>query len=1377
MKKNNFLFFLIYFLSCLIFSNGINFFSTSSSPLLQNSHHLLSIPNSSNYIDNNKRYKNKKHVKKISSTRKFSSPNKNYLSSSSINLSPSNNLSGKLTGLNLSNEKNYESTLPSSSNSIPNSYHSLSLKELLIKLNLNSTYKSVYDLIYGLKQEEAEKRLRIYGENSLPKREKKGIIARIKEELKDYLVRILLSVAVLSTFISIYDEFDELKKLFQFKNYQNIFLFFKSFFTNLIKLFFEPFTIFLILIINGVINISQGLQAEKALDELQENLSNKEQVLVRRNGKWIGLPSSSSDSSLSSSLMPSRYLVPGDIIMLKGGDRVPADCRVLVSAPIDTHTLISLNNEDIRGETAKRLLRSIDLSSSSNILRTDESCLTGESLPVNKINFLSDNKNINQNLLNNINDLDSFSFFTSKGLDSGTNLASRSNMLYSGTLVSQGSCIALVVSTGKNTEIGKIQSMINSSDEDDEAKKTPLTLQLDNLSYQLSKTISWLCISIWFLSIPKFNNKLIFANKFQGAIHYLKFAIALGVASIPEGLPAIITMMLSLSSSQMSKLGMINRNLKVLEKMGSASVICTDKTGTLTTSKMTVTNILTFEDSSSNSHSIILKENEIEGISYNPQGDIKGITKKSLSTSPTWLVTSLISTLCNDAHLQYQPNPIQERKNIFQFNYIGEPTEAALKVLSEKIFNANNKVTLKSKNSSNKSINNNDNLYLDPSDFASRSSNYWSKSFTRLFVLPFTRGRKSMSVLVRGKNFSSSLPSSLQENLLGKKKEPSNQDFEGDQEKKNIKKNRLVNNKNFLIVKGAAEMILARSSRLLLSNGEIVPLTEKLRAEINEKLLEMAKRPLRCLAMAYKDHESLPQELQYITDETQANEFLNDFKGFDLKSTEEKNSTNESDLEEKKYLSIEDDLIFVSVGGIRDPPRPGIKDSISTCKEAGVRVMMITGDSKPTAVSIAKEVGILSPPSHLNPDSSQYNDWLNEHAFTTKEFFSYSHEKQVELLRNYQLNKLKNIVFCRAAPEDKLKLVNLLEKEESLNEVTIMTGDGVNDAPALKHSSIGISMGQTGSDVARDASDIILSDDNFNNIIHGITKGRQIFNNLQSCINFLLSSNFAEIMTLTLAMILNLPELLTPIHLLWINLVTDGPPATSFSFNPPSKNLMKVPPIRRKLSKNSNSKHDDQSNSISFFTPKKISKYLLTSVYVSIATIGVFLHWYRQHGISFSQVINWDKCKTWGEKFAHSACAPIWSKDTACNIFFPYSQTSPSCGSQFSNIKSLKDLSNYASLNHPQTLALTTIVLIEFFKAICSMSPTDSLFSLPPWSNPWLLPSILGPFALHLIVMYNKSLSKLMKVYPLNKSDWSLVLLYSVPIIILEEFLKFINRN
>ncbi|OEL12831.1 Calcium-transporting ATPase 4, endoplasmic reticulum-type [Dichanthelium oligosanthes] len=436
-------------------------------------------------------------------------------------------------------------------------------------------------------------------------------------------------------------------------------------------------------------------------------------------------------------------------------------------------------------------------------------------------------------------------------------------------------------------------------------------------------------------------------------------------------------------------------------------------------------------------------------------------------------------------------------------------------------------------------------------------------------------------------------------------------------------------------------------------------------------------------------------------------------------------------LDPSYYSSIESNMIFCGFVGLRDPPREEVHKAIEDCRAAGIRVMVITGDNKETAEAICREIGVFSPDEDISSKS-----------FTGKEFMALSDKKKL-------LRQLGGLLFSRAEPKHKQEIVRLLKED---GEVVAMTGDGVNDAPALKLADIGVAMGITGTEVAKEASDMVLADDNFSTIVAAVGEGRSIYNNMKAFIRYMISSNIGEVASIFLTSALGIPEGLIPVQLLWVNLVTDGPPATALGFNPPDKDIMKKPPRRS----------DD-----SLITPWILFRYMVIGLYVGIATVGIFIIWYT-HGsflgidlasdghtlVSYSQLSNWGQCSTWeGFKVSpFTAGARTFSFDAnPCDYF------------QGGKIKAT-------------TLSLSVLVAIEMFNSLNALSEDGSLLSMPPWVNPWLLLAMSVSFGLHFLILYVPFLAQVFGIVPLSLNEWLLVIAVAFPVVLIDEVLKFVGR-
>ncbi|MGG5461788.1 calcium-translocating P-type ATPase, PMCA-type [Clostridium sp. B9] len=602
----------------------------------------------------------------------------------------------------------------------------------------------------------------------------------------------------------------------------------------------------------------------------------------------------------------SEDIVPGDIVIIDAGRYIPGDLRL-----IDTANL-----------------------------KIEESAFTGESVPAEK-DFL----------------------FSS---DTDLPIGDQKNMAFMSTLATYGRGIGVVVSTGMNTEIGKIAKMI----EQEESEETPLQKKLSELGKILGLLAVGICILIFVISF------------FQGRdlLEMFLTAISLAVAAIPEGLPAIVAIVLALGVQRMVKKNAIIRKLPAVETLGSVNIICSDKTGTLTQNKMTVTTL------------------------YLNDSYIKDEDFKNDSEEANLLIDCM--TLCNDATYSDKAQT-------------GDPTEIALLESSFRL-----------------------NILKEDLE----------RDFKRIDEIPFDSDRKLMTTV------------------------------------------NLINDKTRVFTKGALDSILSICNKISI-NGTIVDFSKDYKEKILTNSNIMSDKALRVLAFAYKDISK----------------------------------------ENIVLDSLEENLIFIGMVGMIDPPRLEVKDSIELCKSAGITTVMITGDHKNTAFAIANELGIAENISQ---------------AITGAEINNFNDNEFNEKIINFR-------VFARVSPEHKVKIVKAFK---SHGNIVSMTGDGVNDAPSLKAADIGVAMGITGTDVSKGASDMILTDDNFSTIVSAVEEGRKIYLNIKKSIVFLLSCNLGEIITLFTAILLNWNSPLQPIHILWVNLITDSFPALALGVDETKEDVMDKKP-------------------------------------------------------------------------------------------------------------------------------------------------------------------------------------------------------------------------
>jgi len=971
----------------------------------------------------------------------------------------------------------------------------------------------------GLTLDQVKRNQEKYGPNELPTEEGKSIWQLVLEQFDDLLVKILLLAAIISFVLALFEDHDDAQ--------------------STITAFVEPFVILLILIANAIVGVWQERNAESAIEALKEYEPEMGKVV---RGDKAGVQK-----------VRAKEIVPGDIVEVSVGDKIPADIR-----------LIKIY---------------------STTLRIDQSILTGESVSVIKhTDAIPDPRAVNQD---------------------------KKNILFSGTNVAAGKARGVVMGTGLNTAIGKIRVEMSETEE----IKTPLQQKLDEFGEQLSKVISVICVAVWAINIGHFNDPAHGGSWIKGAVYYFKIAVALAVAAIPEGLPAVITTCLALGTRRMAKKNAIVRSLPSVETLGCTSVICSDKTGTLTTNQMSVSRMFVFEKIEGNDSSF--QEFEITGSTYEPLGELflKGQKVKG-SDFEILHELGTICIMCNDSAIDFN-----EFKQCFE--KVGEATETALIVLAEKLNPFNVPKT-----------------GLDRRTAAivvrQEIETKWKKEFT----LEFSRDRKSMS--------SYCVP---------------------------LKPSKLGNGPK-LFVKGAPEGVLERCTHARVGTTK-VPLTSALKNKILALTGQYGtgRDTLRCLALATCDSPVKPDEM-------------------DLGDS-------------NKFVQYEVNLTFVGVVGMLDPPRKEVFDSIVRCRAAGIRVIVITGDNKATAEAICRRIGVFTEDEDTTGKS-----------YSGREFDDLPISEQKAACARARL-------FSRVEPQHKSKIVEYLQ---SMNEISAMTGDGVNDAPALKKAEIGIAMG-SGTAVAKSAAEMVLADDNFSSIVAAVEEGRAIYNNMKQFIRYLISSNIGEVVSIFLTAALGLPEALIPVQLLWVNLVTDGLPATALGFNPPDLDIMEKPPRKA---------DEGLISGWLFF------RYMAIGGYVGAATVGAASWWFMYSpegpGLTYWQLTH------------HLSCVPD-SPDFAgvdCKIFHE---------------------------PHPMTMALSVLVTIEMLNAMNSLSENQSLIAMPPWSNPWLIGAMILSFSLHFVILYIDILATVFQTCPLTVEEWITVMKFSLPVVLLDETLKFVARK
>nr|BCL12007.1 P-type calcium transporting ATPase [Plasmodium falciparum] len=1188
----------------------------------------------------------------------------------------------------------------------------------------------------GLKNEELDDRRLKYGLNELEVEKKKSIFELILNQFDDLLVKILLLAAFISFVLTLLDMKHKKIEICDF---------------------IEPLVIVLILILNAAVGVWQECNAEKSLEALKELQPTKAKVL--RDGKW--------------EIIDSKYLYVGDIIELSVGNKTPADARI------------------------------IKIYSTS--LKVEQSMLTGESCSVDK--------------------------YAEKMEDSYKNceIQLKKNILFSSTAIVCGRCIAVVINIGMKTEIGHIQHAVIESNSED--TQTPLQIKIDLFGQQLSKIIFVICVTVWIINFKHFSDP-IHGSFLYGCLYYFKISVALAVAAIPEGLPAVITTCLALGTRRMVKKNAIVRKLQSVETLGCTTVICSDKTGTLTTNQMTTTVFHLFRESDSLTEYQLCQKgdtyyfyessnltNDIyagESSFFNKlkdEGNVEALTddgeEGSIDEADPYsdYFSSDSKKMKNDLNNNNNNNnnssrsgakrniPLKEMKSNentiisrgskiledkinkycyseYDYNFymclvncneanifcndnsqivkkFGDSTELALLHFVHNFdilptFSKNNKMPaeyekkttpVQSSNKKDKSprgINKffsskNDNSHItstlnenDKNLKNANHSNYTTAQAT-------TNGYESIgeNTFEHGTSFencfhsklgnkinttsthnnnnnnnnnSNSVPSECISSWRNECKQIKIIEFTRERKLMSV----IVENKKkeiILYCKGAPENII-KNCKYYLTKNDIRPLNETLKNEIHNKIQNMGKRALRTLSFAYKKLSS---------------------KDLNIKNTDD-------------YYKLEQDLIYLGGLGIIDPPRKYVGRAIRLCHMAGIRVFMITGDNINTARAIAKEINILNK-NEGDDEKDNYTNNKNTQicCYNGREFEDFSLEKQKHILKN-----TPRIVFCRTEPKHKKQIVKVLK---DLGETVAMTGDGVNDAPALKSADIGIAMGINGTEVAKEASDIVLADDNFNTIVEAIKEGRCIYNNMKAFIRYLISSNIGEVASIFITALLGIPDSLAPVQLLWVNLVTDGLPATALGFNPPEHDVMKCKPRH---------KNDNLINGLTLL------RYIIIGTYVGIATVSIFVYWFLFYPdsdmhtlINFYQLSHYNQCKAWNNFRVNKV----------------YDMSEDHC-SYFS-----------AGKIKASTLSLSVLVLIEMFNALNALSEYNSLFEIPPWRNMYLVLATIGSLLLHVLILYIPPLARIFGVVPLSAYDWFLVFLWSFPVIILDEIIKFYAKR
>lgn len=745
--------------------------------------------------------------------------------------------------------------------------YQLSVDEVLNNLQSQSS---------GLTQNEASARLARDGANALPEKAGKPAWLRFLTHFHDVLIYVLIAAAAL---------------------------------TAIMGHWVDTAVILGVAVINALIGHVQENNAEKSLKGIRNMLSSA--AVVIRNGQH--------------ETAPTTELVVGDIVVLRAGDRIPADLRVM-----EAHNL-----------------------------RVEEAILTGESTVVDK---------------------------TAEALEGELPLGDRKNLLFSGTTLSAGAGLGVVIATGEATELGHINQMMTAI----EKHRTPLLVQMDKLGKAIFSLILAMMVGLFIFS-------LLLRDMPMGEL--LLPLISLAVAAVPEGLPAIISIILSLGIQTMARKRAIIRKLPTVETLGAMSVICSDKTGTLTMNEMTVKAIITAD-----------KNYRVQGNSYEPTGEI--LVENDATTAemrPGSVLETYLRTidLCNDSQLM--------RNEQGHWGITGGPTEGALKVLAAKA-----------------------NLPVIDTELRSK--------------IPFDSQYKYMATHFR------------------------------------------IGQDERVLVTGAPDVLFKLCQQQQTATG-----TEAFtQAHWEAEIARYAKEGLRMVAAAWKPTRA--------------------------------------DAGTLTHDCLSDGLIFLGIAGMMDPPRPEAIDAIRACQQAGIRVKMITGDHPQTAMSIGGMLGIHN----------------SAHAVTGYELEQMDDTALAEAAVTYD-------IFARTSPEHKLRLVKALQNK---GEIVGMTGDGVNDAPALKQADVGIAMGIKGTEVTKEAADMVLTDDNFATIASAVQEGRRVYDNLKKTILFIMPTNLAQGLLIIVALLAGNLMPLTPVLILWMNMATSATLSFGLAFEAGERNIMRRPPRR-----------------------------------------------------------------------------------------------------------------------------------------------------------------------------------------------------------------------
>ncbi|RLN54755.1 hypothetical protein BBJ29_007584 [Phytophthora kernoviae] len=957
--------------------------------------------------------------------------------------------------------------------------------------------------------------------------------------------------------------------------------------------FVEGLAIVAIVTLNAVIATIQEHNASNALEALQK-MTSPQCVVLREGGRQL--------------MIPSEQLVTGDIVVLTTGDIVPADIRLITSSDFKVNEMI----------------------------------LTGESEDVLK-KFDADM--------------------------SRSEKLTADNMVFASTSVATGNAMGVVVETGMSTRVGSIATLLKGGSSVNGAKRpncwrrfldkyypkmTPLQQSLHHLGVVMGTVVLAICVIVFVVGMvrdnadPKNPDRPVWLNM-------VMVAVSLAVSAVPEGLPMVVTICLSTGTADMVKKHVLVRKLAAVESLGASSVICTDKTGTLTEGKMTAVKM--WSDSA---------VYDVTGTGFTPTGDILCNGVSQTKSSIPVRTTLLSAVLCSNTSLQQE----ESDSGVPVWVPMGNSSEAPLVVAAAKAGIWREEVM---------------------------------KTFPRVAEVPFSSTRKMMITVNK-------LP-------VG--------DTRFDLLQLPSKTQHVAN------VKGAPNYIVKNCAQVLRTDGSVTSMHEKDQQHILEAVDTLSSQALRVLAVAIRPLENMPF------------------------------SADEDDVE-ARFEALCAPLIFVGLVASIDPPREGVKDAIHKARQASIRTVMITGDYLKTAIAIAKDIDLL--PEDTVPEEQAVDCTVLR-------------PRQDAYLPDADMDEITSrvSVFARAKPEDKIEIVKSLQRQ---GHVAAMTGDGVNDAPALKEADIGVAMGIAGTAVAKGASDMILTDDNFCSIVSAVEKGREIYANIQRFVCFLLSTNFGEITVIFTAIAVGMPNPLEPLQILVLNLFADGMAAVALSLEKGDGTVMSERPRPR-------------SEHIIFGRLWVIvlsNAFLIASGALIVFTCGLYWNFENILLNDITAGIDSDS----GEEAYRNVVCSRWKG--LGNQW----QTYTNCGARHLNgtylfDESIRSLSFYESddllcyggdydcvsegTSRSQTMAFVYITTMEMLRAYTARSFTKSVFK-DMFSNKWMQMAAVGSLALTLSVTKIPVVNDdLFGFSDIEWYEWLFSMMFALVMVAFGETLKFVYRR